>query len=62
MTYQEAAEEMVRLEGWLPQHNGYTPTAYHRKIGMRIHELAQFSIGNTDTVDENWKQPVDEDV
>jgi hypothetical protein len=29
---------------------------------MRIHELAQFSIGNTDTVDENWKQPVDEDV
>ena len=57
MTYTEAAKEIVRLEGLLPQRNGYTPTAFHRKIGMRIHELSQFALGNTDTVDENWKLP-----
>ena len=28
---------------------------------MRLHELSQFSLGNTDTVDENWELSKEDD-
>ena len=61
MTDEQALEEHNKLEAMLPPHNGFTPTAFHRKLGMRMAELMNFALGNTDTVDENWELPKEDD-
>jgi len=57
MTSKQALEEHNKLEAMLPQNNYYTPTAFHRKLGMRMAELMNYAFGNTKTVDENWILP-----